>query len=361
MIVRNEQLYLEGCLRSIKGIVDEIVIVDTGSADGTKVLARKFGARVFEFPWNGNFSDARNEALDHCSGEWILYIDADERLRSVGRPAVKRTLADPSKVAYTVRFHPITGYTAYREYRIFRNDPRIRFDGVIHETIIHSLIAVGEQDGREIGDSEFTIDHVGYDGDHKWKHRRNLPLLRNQVRRDPKRVYLWWHLGVVLKALGDSEGAERAWVSAIELVRDKKDVDVRDSQPYCELIRLRYERGEDDSELLREAKLLFPDNYLIKWIKAMILMHKGQFEDAVPIFDALASIDPETLAAGVLAYDARIFGELSYEALGACYYKLGRLKESEAYYSLAAESDPRNVEYSTKKRFLSALVNKSKA
>lgn len=358
MIVRDEEDYLEGCLSSIRNVVDEIVIVDTGSRDGTKAIAEKFGAKLFDFPWNGNFSDARNEALRNCSGNWILYIDADERLRQTDRAEVERFLANPGKAAYTVRFHPLTGYTAYREYRIFRNDPRIRFDGVIHETIVPSLRRVAEEEGLQIGTLDLTIDHIGYDTDQTRKHIRNLPMLKRQLKREPKRIYLWWHLGYVLKALGDLEGAESAWESAVEIVRNKKSTDLRESQPHHELIRLRYERGENDSELLGEAEALFPGNYLIKWMKGKILMYEGRFEDAVPVFSALVAIDPEGLE-GPLAYDSRIFGEFSYDPLATCYYKLGRYKESEANYMLASECDTENQEYRTKLMFLRSLLVKS--
>jgi glycosyltransferase involved in cell wall biosynthesis len=358
MIVRDEEDYLEGCLSSIRNVVDEIVIVDTGSRDGTKAIAEKFGAKLLDFPWNGNFSDARNEALRNCSGKWILYIDADERLRQTNRAEVEHFLANTGKVAFTVRFHPLTGYTAYREYRIFRNDPRIRFDGVIHETIVPSLRKVAEEEGLEIGTLDITIDHIGYDTDQTRKHIRNLPMLKRQLKRDPKRIYLWWHLGYVLKALGDLEGAESAWESAVEIVRNKKSTDLRESQPHHELIRLRYERGENDSELLAEAELLFPGNYLIKWMKGKILMYEERFEDAVAVFSDLVAIDPEGLE-GPLSYDSRIFGEFSYEPLATCYYKLGRYKDSEANYALASECDPENPEYRTKRMFVETLVNES--
>ena len=84
MIIRNEQYYLADCLDSIKEIVDEIVIVDTGSTDQGKNIAQSFGARVFDFPWCDDFAAARNESLRHSRGEWILYIDADERARETG-------------------------------------------------------------------------------------------------------------------------------------------------------------------------------------------------------------------------------------------------------------------------------------
>src|SRR5262245_1489579 len=80
MIVRDEEAYLDDCLKSIVDEVDEIVIVDTGSRDRTCDIARRYGARLFDLPWTGDFAAARNHALDRASGDWILYIDADERL-----------------------------------------------------------------------------------------------------------------------------------------------------------------------------------------------------------------------------------------------------------------------------------------
>ncbi len=359
MIVRNEEKFLGGCLESIKDIVDEIVIVDTGSDDGTKEIAREYGARVFDFTWNGDFSAARNEALNHCLGEWILYIDADERLRPADKSYVNEILSDSGKVAYTLLFYPIVGYTAYREYRIFRNDPRIRFEGVIHESMVSPIFNVARENGLEIGESDLVIDHLGYEGDLTHKHERNVSLLRDQIKNDPGRIYLRWQLGAALKGLGDMVGAEMVWMEAIDIIRKKGTAGPEDSHPYYDMIRLLHESGRDFSDLLSESLILFPDNHLITWTRAMTLMHDHQFEDAVPLFESLASIDPGSVDGDMLAYNARIFDELSYEPLAACYFKLGRLAESEKYYTLALRCEPENQEYQIKHKFVSSLINKS--
>jgi glycosyltransferase involved in cell wall biosynthesis len=80
MIVKDEEKYLRECLESVKDIVGEIVIVDTGSTDNTIKIAEEFGAKVYQFKWINDFSSARNFALSKSSGNWILYLDADERL-----------------------------------------------------------------------------------------------------------------------------------------------------------------------------------------------------------------------------------------------------------------------------------------
>ncbi len=358
MIVRNEEKFLEGCLESIKDVVDEIVIVDTGSTDATKKIAARYGARVFDFPWTGDFSAARNEALAHCRGDWILYIDADERLRPAAKEEVRRLLADMSNAAYTVRFHPIGGYTAYKEYRVFRNDPRIRFYSAIHETIFPSIEKFMEEEGLGIGESALAIDHTGYDGELTHKHERNLPLLRAQIERDPWRMYLRWQLGVAQKGLGDKEGAEKTWMEAIEITRAKEKVNYEDSHAYYEIICLMNERGEDCGVMLDEALGLFPDNYLLIWTKAVTLVRSGRFGEAIPILEGLVSVDPDTLTDGPLSYNEAIFRELSYEPLAACLFKLGRYGESLRYYTLASERCPDNEEYMTKRRFLSALAGK---
>ena len=78
MIAKNEEKYLEQCLRSVKDIVDEIIIVDTGSTDKTKEIAKKFNAKIFDFKWVDDFSAARNESIRHATKDWILVLDADE-------------------------------------------------------------------------------------------------------------------------------------------------------------------------------------------------------------------------------------------------------------------------------------------
>lgn len=361
MIVRNEEHFLEDCLKSLEGIADEIVVVDTGSTDGTKEIAARHGARVFDFPWRDDFSAARNESVERCLGEWILYIDADERLGSVDKEAVRADLSRPGYNAFTVRYRPISWFTTFREYRIFRNDPRIRFEGIIHETVMPSVIKAGEEDGLAIGDSVIEIDHVGYDGDLARKHRRNLPLLERHAAALPENTFLRYRLGVTRKALGDTEGAEREWRAAIETVRKRKEhVSPRDCQAYYDLMRLLLETGGDVTPVLDEAETLFPDNCLIAWTKAMVHMHGGRYEEAAAVFERLTCLDPEKIDHVRISYDKRLFGEYSYEPLGTCYFKLGRLAESERAYALALERDPENSEYLTKHKFVSALLNKSR-
>ena len=105
MIVKNEEGNLPACLASAADLVDEVVVVDTGSADRTKEVAARFGARVFDFPWIDDFAAARNEALRHATGDWILWLDADDRIDEPNRQKLRQLFAalPDQNVAFALR------------------------------------------------------------------------------------------------------------------------------------------------------------------------------------------------------------------------------------------------------------------
>src|SRR5262249_61212837 len=94
MIVRNEEKNLPECLACVRDLVDEMVVLDTGSTDRTKEIAREMGAKVFEFPWIDHFAAARNECLHRASGEWIFWLDADDRVDEENRAKLRTLLAN---------------------------------------------------------------------------------------------------------------------------------------------------------------------------------------------------------------------------------------------------------------------------
>src|SRR3989338_5592832 len=92
MITKNEEKYLEQCLNSVKDLVDETIIVDTGSTDKTKEIAKRFNAKVYDFKWADDFSAARNESLKHATKDWILILDADEVMDKEAVKTIKEDL-----------------------------------------------------------------------------------------------------------------------------------------------------------------------------------------------------------------------------------------------------------------------------
>lgn len=343
LIVRNEERFLEGCLRSLDGLADEIIVVDTGSVDRSVEIARECGAVVSAYAWNGDFAAARNASIDAACGEWILYIDADERVAAFDRSEVERQLADPARACYTVLFRPQTGFTRYREYRLFRNREDLRFRGVIHESLLPALQELGVRTGMSAGHSAICLDHYGYDGDLRRKHERNLPLLRARLARDPMHVFSWAHLGATLLGLGDESGAERAWRQGIDVVRSLRSSAAADSLAYLNLANFLIDRHRDAGALLAEAIKIFPDNYSLLWLHATTLLAAGSHVDAMSAFARLAAIDPATLDGGPLAFDVSIFGAHAHAGMGLCAFRLGRFADSARCYARAEALAPADL------------------
>lgn len=356
LIVRNEEHHIGSCLQSIAGLVDEIIVVDTGSCDETGEIAAASGAQVFHYAWHDDFAAARNHAIDQATSDWILYIDADERARAHDRYSLADDLDDPGLCACTVRFYPRTGCTAYPEHRLFRRDPRIRFRSAIHETImpdLHRIVAAGH--GR-VGSSRLTIDHLGYDGDQSRKAERNLPLLRKQLRVDPDRIYLWWHLGSVYRDLGRAADAETAWRQGVNIARSRSGRGPEIVLCFIELAKMRLDCGADALALVREARALQRDNLLLQWFEARLLAAAGQHAKALPIFERLARVDPDNLLAD-LSYDRRIFGAWAFAEMGHCAFRMEWYRESERWFRRAEMLEPECLEFRVKREFASRRAN----
>lgn len=357
LIVRDEEHHLPACLASLAGVVDEVIVVDTGSQDGSVEIAADFGARVFEFPWCADFSAARNHGLDRARGRWILYIDADERLEAVERAAVERLLdGDDGVVAYRLWLRPGTLTTAYREYRLWRNDPRIRFAGVIHEKVHGALMRVAYADGQRIADCELRLAHVGYDGDQGAKHLRNLPLLEAQLEHDPGDIYNWHHLGLITVALGDDARGERAYRRALDLALAHDPPEMRGRLAYSSLLALLLARGEDTRELAEQAVHHYPQDWALVWHRAQAYSCAGDWQAALADLDRLVAVDPDEIADHA-AYERSIFGAQAHAARGLSLFKLGRYDEAESAYATAEREQPGSEELRVKRQLAAARAH----
>lgn len=339
LIVKNEEAYLEGCLLSVRGVADEVVVVDTGSDDRTRGIAEEAGARLFEFPWTNNFSEARNEALRHCRGEWILWVDADERLRRVSKAKLTDLLMDGSKVAYYVLLHRRPGFTPNWQLRLFRNHPRIRYQGVIHEaTGIYRGVDYLCQAGRKgVGYSCLVYDHLGYEHNQEQKARRNLPLLLEALSQEPERIFVRCHLARTYAALGEHSLADEAWKAGIEIVRSKRNLHIGDSYPYVGMIESEIRRGRHPSDLVMEARQMFPGNLQLIWYQGRLWMDEGRYREAVPLFQQLVDCGQTNAFDHSIGYDQRLLGEFALESLAECHHRLGTMPESGQYSQLAEQ------------------------
>jgi len=163
-IAKDEEDMIGGLLESVRGLVDEAVVVDTGSSDNTPGLAGQLGARVIRSTWRGSFALARNESLEHCRGDWIIFLDADERAAAKGFRTVRRLLASAREDGFyitLINYADLAMRTAVEDikvFRVFRNRPEYRFSGNIHEQVLPQVTARG----RGVGLLPLEVGHVGY-------------------------------------------------------------------------------------------------------------------------------------------------------------------------------------------------------
>lgn len=218
MIVKNEEKYLKDCLESVNGVVDDIVIVDTGSTDKTLEIAKEYKAKIYHFEWINDFSAARNYALQYSSGDWILYLDADERLDPNSIKELKRLINGVSKAGYYCTVKSVDSKNgrdhSIRYVRLFKNSKGIEFTGKAHEQIVPSLI----KNKYQLYHSSILINHVGYDisqSEKQSKANRNLELLLSDYDEN-KSPYIAYKIAQTYFLLEKYEDAESYFKIAIE-------------------------------------------------------------------------------------------------------------------------------------------------
>ncbi len=223
MIVKNEERFLEQCLRSVQGIVDEICIVDTGSTDKTIEIARAFGARVEAREWRNDFAWARNEAIGMATFRWIVMLDADEELKPDSRPALealKSTAAETTGVwirCYNKSDdYQGTGDMSHALVRIFPNNERVRFRGMIHEFVTLD----GNNNGLPAVNAPISIVHHGYLKEvveSRDKAKRNFEIVMAAAQADPSDPFNWFNVGSTAFMMQNYETARDALEKMREL------------------------------------------------------------------------------------------------------------------------------------------------
>jgi glycosyltransferase involved in cell wall biosynthesis len=186
MIVRDEETVLEECLRSIVGI-DEIVILDTGSIDGTAEIAQRYTKMYYAdvYKWNDNFADARNESLKRCTGDWILIIDADEYLEQGGVQKIRELTKNIPANISAIGFKTIAknGNLMHESVRLFRNNIGVQWHGPVH-----NYLSVRSQYSSDIS------LYYGYSPAHAKDPDRSFRILTKEIEKNPsalrERFYL---------------------------------------------------------------------------------------------------------------------------------------------------------------------------
>ncbi|HNX93864.1 MAG TPA: glycosyltransferase [Holophaga sp.] len=312
MIVKNEESVLGHCLESVQGLVDEIVIVDTGSSDATVEIAEAHGARVFPFAWVNDFALARNYALDRCTGDWLLVLDADEAIDVLDHALIRKTCEEGAAPAYRLILrnyfsggdhatldapaqrntsHYSEGkdfcyYADFRGLRLCRRMPGVGFTGRIHELVDPFF----EARKLPIGQLDAVIHHYGklFEDRESAKKTYYLELARKEARAHPSNFQCQFNL--VQQAL-----IAQDWTTVLEAadayLRLRKDAPL--------LIHLaagtamqRLERHEEALACFQQLLAMAPNHVMGLTGKAVSLASLGRFDEAEILFRKASKLQP---------------------------------------------------------------------
>ena len=392
-IVKDEAAKLPLALASVKGLADEISIIDTGSGDRTPTIAQEAGAKVNFQMWADDFSAARNASLDQATSDWILVLDADETLTEQGRQLIQSIKSEQplgnvdSKdllMVTVMRQEVGAAQSPYTQVsRLFRNHPDIRYVRPYHEGVDDSVAAlmVRESHWQIAQFGNVAIDHTGYGVDaiaakdkfkraqrimekHYAEHpqdaymanklgalyaqskewKKALPLLETALRSgnfDPNTEYeLHYHLGITHRHLSMIEGseadhllaAERAYSKAINTpIAGRLKLGA-----HLNLAALLKHKGNIDAAIAQyEAAARIDPKQPVTYLN-LGLMHKakGQLEPALRAYEYALILDPNYAAA--------------YQNMAVVLFKLGKLPQSKRAFeqaiALLQKEDPRECD-----------------
>ncbi len=289
-MVRNEEKNLLRSLQSVSKAVDEIIVVDTGSTDRTKEIALSFQAKVYDFPWQDDFSAPRNFALSKATGDWIVFLDADEYFSTDTaqrlRPVIQKYHEAGWRGCLLLHLYNIDMDSGAKisadtlVCRIFTNDAGYRYQGIIHEELlidgkpIDNLAVVGVED--------LCLMHTGYSAClTEIKARRNLKLLLRELETtdNPQRLYMY--LAEAYLGLGEKEQAKHYAKLDVSLGRRRTTYA---SRSHRILLQLSMENGDslpDRLSLCRRVVQDFPEQPEFRADLAECLAAMGDYEKAV--------------------------------------------------------------------------------
>ena len=346
MIAKDEEEHLPGCLASVDGLVSQIVLVDTGSADSTVEIAKSHGAEVHRFPWTDDFAAARNVSLRHVTADWVLWLDADEELLPESHGPLRALLRDPEAAAAHLCIHNLMGdrTVSFLTTRLWRHHPTVQFRQPIHEQILWSVAPYARRYGRRVVEArEVVIRHYGYQptvAAKRGKEARNMALLEKLVRDEPANAYALFHYASALREMGKLDEALDAFEKwePMALAEDTSQVHwLRVGfANYAAALNVA-ERYDDSSRLLARAEEKCGRGASFHYQRALALHRLGRNEAALAQMEAAHSATRD-VSASVESVD---FQPMLVPMLTAeIYAALGREDEARKLFSEALEMAP---------------------
>lgn len=333
MIVKDEEKVLDRCLKSIHGIADELIVIDTGSIDKTKEIAKEYTDKVYDFEWVKDFSKARNYAASKASGKWILVIDADEYVDRNSFKEFKQNLKlnPPQNSINMVEIVSFVGETASsvaqsRHTRLYKNNKGIKFYRPIHEELRYKE---GEAD---FGFVNLQLYHTGYmkgTAEEKNKTERNLSIL---LEKEDKKGIDYFYIGNEYRKLDQKNKAILYYQKSFS-ERESATVDYLTKLLVYLIITLYEEKRYSDAlQVIDEAERAYPNNADYKYFRGLILYIQGNFNKAKLVFEYILS-NKNNL---VVDHSEEYMEYLPLIYLADIYEKDNDLHKAVEYYSRAA-------------------------
>ena len=363
-IVKNEEYFLPQCLESVRNVVDEMIVMDTGSTDGTVEIAQRFGAKVLHYKWQNNFSAARNEALKYVQGEWVLVLDADEVLVAEIVPQIRRSMEEKDAIVINlIRQEVGAAQSPYSLVsRLFRNHPEVKFTRPYHTLVDDSVTQLlkKESQWKVIDLTSVAIAHYGYTSKAIAaldKYNRARQLMEGFFAEHPNDPYVCSKLGGLYLQIGEEK-------KGLKLLKQGLKSNQADAHV---LFELHYHLGNAYAHQKQSEKAI---KHYQKAIEQKILpllkigafnnlgslfKEIGDFENAQKAYDLVVKLDPNfavgyynlgtTLSAmrqyqeAIAAYQQAIKLNpnyaLAYQNLGVTLLKFGNYSESMAAFKVA--------------------------
>jgi tetratricopeptide (TPR) repeat protein len=345
MIVRNEEENLETCLAHVAGLFQEIVVVDTGSNDSTREVAARLGAKVFDFPWNDDFSRARNESIRRATGDWIFWLDADDRIdaenaRRLGAVFSQLHAVDlgrlPLAIIDCVSYCALSRATICQSHaRLFPNNGKLVWEGRIHERLISPAGGLPHLIATDV-----TIHHLGYEDAKRTaqKQFRDQRILEQDLVLNPDDPMTQFYLGRM-------RVSQRRPADALRLLQ--KFIAASHTQPLSNAPHAcamavkcldQLQRPAEAIEFSTQSLARFPDDTTILFQHGCLLHATRREREAEACFRRLIAMPRPRMALG-----GSMLGQQAEEArimLGHICFAQKRYPEAAAEYRIAAEARP---------------------
>lgn len=342
MIVKDEEESLARCLKSAEPAVDEMIIVDTGSSDRSVEIAESFGATVLHEEWKGDFAGPRNTSIDAATGDWILYLDADEEL--IDGAALRELVRGTDLEGFSLREVNFIGddvgveFVVNSAFRLFRNRPEYRFEGALHEQIMGKVDPEG---GVTTAFCGVEIQHYGYldpTSEARNKTERNMDIVLEEVRRKPDDSFTLFNAGVEHQRVGRNEEAlhyfQRAFATLPSLRAYYASLLLRNIVATLNSL----ERYDEALDVLTDALEAYPDFTDMHYLQGQIHASRREYRAAIRSFRR--AIDLGDHGGDRYLAQSGMGSFYSWHALGALHHMMGDANEAVRCFKTSVSTAP---------------------